>query len=97
MEYYNIGNLIFWLICLGLLTGGVGSLFFGKKARSAAANILGSVVFSIIAGIIAYIADLAGAIAFGVMGAAAFLILFNVFCLVEAAHTGEVQETINRI
>lgn len=87
------GNLIFWFICLGLLAGGIAKLFFGSKGRSAAANVIAGAVGAVIAGWIGEIFGIGGSIAFGVMGAAALLILFNIFCLV---HDPSENETISK-
>jgi len=96
MDNFNIGNLIFWLITLGFLVGSIGKVFFGKKGRHTASNIFGAGIVSVIAGVIAGLFGINGEIAFGVMGASAFVILFNVFCLLESSHTGE-NEGVRRI
>lgn len=77
------GNLVFWLVCLGMLTGGVAKLFFGSRGRSTAANVIGGALWAVMAGLIGEAYGIGGSIAFGVMGTTAFLILLNVFCFVR--------------
>lgn len=97
IDHYNTGNLIFWLICLGVLTGGVAKIFFGKKGRSTAANALGGIFAALLTGLIGDYFGIGGSIAFGVMGATAFLILFNVFCLADAPHPVGGKEEMNKV
>ncbi len=90
------GNLIFWFICLGFLVGGLVKLFFGNKGRSTVANVLGGAAGAVVTGLIAEEFGIAGSIAFGVMGTTAFLILFNVFCLVDDPYPLEKKEKMHK-
>ncbi len=95
MDQIN-GNLIFWLICLGLLCGGIAQLFFGGKGRGTIANVLGGAAGSVVTGLIGASLGIQGSIAFGVMGTTAFLILFNVFCLVDEPYPLEEEEKLHK-
>lgn len=83
------GSLVFWLICLGSLVGGVCGFFFKGKGRGPIANIMFGALGAIIAGLIGQATEIGASIAFGVMGTASFLVLFNVFCYVNEPATGD--------
>lgn len=86
------GTLIFWYICLGLLVGGITKLCIGERGRSTAANVIGGAICAVIAGVIAQQVNYFGTVAFSVMGAAALLLLFNIFALVQAPDEGIINK-----
>lgn len=77
------GKQVFWFICLGLLVGGCAKLFFGDKGRSTIANVVGAALWAVFVGVLGTSFGMFGSITFATMGTTGFVVLFNVFSLVN--------------
>ena len=92
MEELN-GAIIFWLITLGMVVGGVLKLFLGKeRGLGIVTNLVGGILSCVLVGILAIKMQVPGSLLLGLMGTMAILFLANVFFMEEDAHPHDVEE-----
>lgn len=70
---------IFWLISLGALTGFVVNYILGSLGVKLLTNVIGGIIGSTVAGVIALGIDLPGTLLFSFLGCMAILFLMNIF------------------
>lgn len=84
------GEIVFWLLSLGILVGWLAQLYMGDEGFGMMPNLLGGAFGSLIVGVLAIQLNLPGSLLFGFLGCMTILFLANVFS-VDAKHGDEVQ------
>lgn len=80
------GATIFWLISLGLLTGGITKAALGQKGVKLVPNLIAGVLGSFIVGCIAVFLQFPGSLIFALLGSISILFILNVFHLQPEVH-----------
>ncbi|MDR8392970.1 hypothetical protein NC796_17575 [Aliifodinibius sp. S!AR15-10] len=82
------GEIVFWLLALGALTGWLSQLVMGKDGFGLVPNLIGGAFGSLVTGLLALSLNLPGTLLFGFLGCMSILFLANVFSVGSAHETG---------
>lgn len=87
------GEVIFWLISLGMITGAGIKLFLGnERGLGIITNIVSGVLSCLIVGILAIQIQMPGSLLLGLMGAMSILFLANAFYMQDDEHPHEAEK-----
>ena len=87
------GEVIFWLISLGMVVGGSLKVFLGdERGLGMITNLIGGVLGCLVVGTLAIKMQMPGSLLLGLMGTMAILFLANVFYMEDDEHPHELEE-----
>lgn len=89
MEQLN-GEILFWLLALGILLGLFTQFVMGKKGMGLIPNVVAGGIGTVIVGVLAIQIAVPGSLIFGLLGCLSILFLANVFNI-DQVHDSEIR------